>query len=79
MKQRLSYLVLIIFIALTPLSVQAFQEPPADVTFEKVLLGSKGSGLLLGISGSGPISEEEIRGWLSQFRNHTKLTVELPL
>jgi cytochrome c peroxidase len=79
MKQRLSYLVLIIFISLTPLSVQAFQEPPADVTFEKVLLGSKGSGLLLGISGSGPISEEEIRGWLSQFRNHTKLTVELPL
>ena len=45
---------------------------------EKVVLGSDAS-LTAGIPGTGPLTVEQVQGWLSDPKNHEVLDVQLPL
>jgi len=67
-----------------PATTEAEEAPPApdaeestETESHKVLLGS--DELFAGISGEGPLTEEQIKVWLDDPKNHETLEIELPL
>ncbi len=68
-----------LFVSLSQQSVIHAAEAAASeaAASEEVLLGS--GDLLTGIPGKGPLTEEEIKKWFSDPRNHLPLKVKLPL